>query len=199
MMKHFLKNESLIASVLFLIKTVLFYFAFNYFFLAYAGLTIEGGELYSRFLAEHFDFITGFRDFLLWGGTWFTNLLGYPSSHDNYTIYVQGVAGVRIIYTCLGFSLMSAYTALLLAWPAGWRERVISLTVGTSIIILLNMIRLGGLAVLFVTGHYDLFENINHHDIFNGIVLVVCFVMFVIHVHYSDKHRLKDITPTPGK
>jgi len=186
--KTFLKSESPAASIArFVLLTLLFYFIFNYFFIAYTGLTISGGKFDSQFLAEHFDFISAFRKFLLWGGVQFASLLGYPSGYTDYTLYVRDGSAVRMVYSCLGFSLMSAYAALILAWPTKWLYRITSLIFGTIIIIALNMIRLGGLAVLYTTGHYGFFEYINHHDLFNIIVLVVVFLMFTLHIKYSEK------------
>jgi exosortase/archaeosortase family protein len=184
-MKDFFKRESS-AWFWFLVKITLFYLAINYFFVAYTGLTIGGGRLYSRFLAEHLDFISLFRRFLLRGGALFASLIGYPSDYNDYILYVKDGSAVRMVYSCLGFGLMSAYAALVLAWPAKALHRIISLVLGTIIIIVLNMIRLGGLAVLYTTRHYGFFEYINHHDLFNIIVLVAVFIMFVIHLKYSE-------------
>ncbi len=160
----------------------------------YMGVLVPEGKVHSTWLSEHADFVSLFRRFLLWGGTRFSSLLGYPATHDDYMIYVEGVAGVRIIYTCLGFGLISAYTALLLGWPGRWQQRLISGAIGIVMIIVLNMMRLGGLAVLFVTGHYDLFDNVNHHDIFNGIVLFICFLLFVRHVRAADRAN-REVAP----
>ncbi len=169
----------------FLFKTLLYYFVLNNFFIAYTGIIAPGGRLYSFFFREHADFIGAFRRFLLWGGSQFAELIGYPSSFTDYTLIVSGGPGVRMVYSCLGFSLMSACAALVLAWPSRWLHRVIGMSSCTAVIIGLNMVRLGGLAVLYSTGRYGFFEYINHHDLFNIIMLVLIFIMFAAYVKFS--------------
>jgi len=192
MIEFFFKKESA-ALFWFPFKLILFYLAISYFFITYTGLTTEGGRLYSSFLVQHFDFISWFRRFLLWGGSLFASSIGYPSGYNDYFLYVRNGSAVRMVYSCLGFSLMSAYAALVLAWPAKVLYRLMSLVIGTIIIIVLNMIRLGGLAVLYTTRNYVFFKNINHHDLFNIIVLMTVFVMFVIHVKYSESKYTRKI------
>jgi len=186
LLKSLLKPGSTKADIFrFLFKLILFYLVLNYFFMACQGLTVPGGRFYSPFILEHLDFISPFRKFLLWGGARFASLIGYPSGYTDYNLFVYGGSRVRMVYSCLGFSLMSAYAALVLAWPAKWFYQVISLAIGWITIILLNMVRLGGLAVLYTTGNYGFFKYINHHDLFNIIVLVAAFLMFAIHIKYS--------------
>jgi exosortase/archaeosortase family protein len=191
LLKSFRNPESTRARIfLFLFKTILFYLIFNYFFLAFQGMTTMGGTLYSPFIFEHFDFIRSFRRFLLWGGAQFASLIGYPSGYNHYNLFVYGGSGVRMVYSCLGFSLMSAYAALILAWPSKWFHQAISLAAGLVIIILLNIVRLGGLAVLYSTGHNGFLKIIDHHTLFNIIVLIVAFLMFALHIKYAESKKI---------
>ena len=174
----------------FLLKVIVLYLVLDNFFTLYTGLTIPGG-LYSSFLDNHLDFISSFRSFLLWGGVQFASLIGYPADYIGLILYVRGGASVQLVYSCLGFGLMSAYMALVLAWPARWVYRAVSLLVGVAIIIILNMIRLGGLAVLYTTGNYGFFKYINHHDLFNIVVLLVVLILFILYVNYSHREEAK--------
>jgi exosortase/archaeosortase family protein len=192
LLKRFKKPKSTTVEIFrFLFKLILFYLILNYFFIACQGMTLPGGTFYSPFILEHFDFISTFRRFLLWGGAQFASLIGYPSGYSDYYLFVYGGARVRMVYSCLGFGLMSAYAALVLAWPAKWFYQLISLMIGWITIILLNMVRLGGLAVLYTTGNYGFFKYVNHHDLFNIIVLVTVFLMFVIHIKYSAGKKVE--------
>jgi exosortase/archaeosortase family protein len=125
---------------------------------------------------------------LLWGGSLFVSLLGYTSYYTEFYLVVPGGASVQLVYSCLGIDLIAAYVALVLAWPAK-QLKMVSVLLGTIIIIMLNMIRLGGLVVLYATKHDSLFQQINHHDLFNIIVLIVVLIMFAIHVKYVDHPR----------
>lgn len=168
--------------VWFLGKTLLYFFVINYFFMAYTGLTVPGGRFYSPVFFEHADFIGAFRRFLLWGGAQFATMIGYPSGYSDYKMFVYGQSGVRMVYSCMGFGLIAAFAALVLAWPARVKHKLISLVIGVSIIILLNMIRIGGLAILYSNGYYEHFDFINHHDLFNIVVVILIFLFFMWHV-----------------
>jgi len=194
LLKSLLKRGSTRADIsLFLFKLILFYLVLNYFFIACEGLATPGGKLYSPFILEHLDFISVFRRFLLWGGAQFASLIGYPSGYTDYNLFVYGGSSVRMIYSCLGFSLMSAYAALILAWPAKWFRQAVSLVIGWVAIILLNMMRLGGLAVLYTTGNYGFFKYVNHHVLFNIIVLAAAILMFAIYIKYSADKKIDSV------
>jgi exosortase/archaeosortase family protein len=192
-MKFFQGRESRKVALLFLLKAVLFFVLLNYFFIGYTGMTIPGGRLYFPFLAEHADLVSLYRTFLLWGGAQFASLLGYPSYYFDYYLVVREGSGVQLVYSCLGLDLISAYTALVLAWPAKTLDKVIGSMVGIAAIILFNMVRLGGLVVLYTTENYGLFNFIDHHDLFNVIMLVVVFAMFAVHVNYTEHKEHTDI------
>jgi len=198
-LKLFFKSDSPATSIfLFLFKTTLFYFILNSFFLAYTGLTTPGGKLYIPFLVEYADFISAFRQFLLWGGAQFASSIGYQSGYNDTFLYVKGGSSVRMVYSCLGFSLMSAYAALVLAWPAKALFRIMSLVIGPMIIIALNMIRLGGLAVLYTTRHDGFSKYIDHHDLFNIVVLIAVFLMFTLHIKYSERNDFNKVKGEPN-
>ena len=173
--------------LLFLGKTILFFFLINYFFIAYTGLTIPGGRFFNSFILEHADFITAFRRFLLWGGAQFATLIGYPSGYTDFTMFIRGESGVRMVYSCMGFGLIAAWSALVLAWSAGLKDKLIGLASGISIIVILNMIRIGGLAILFSNGYYNYFDFINHHDLFNIIIVILIFLLFTWHIKHTTR------------
>jgi exosortase/archaeosortase family protein len=176
---------------LFLGKLILIFLAINYFFIGYTGLTVPGGKFYNSFFAEHADFISAFRRFLLWGGAKFATFIGYPSGYTDYTMFIHGGTGVRMVYSCMGFGVMSAYAALILAWPAPWLNRLMSLLAGLSLIVLINMIRIGGLAVLYATRRNDVFGFINHHDVFNVVVVVIIFLFFTFHIRMATRRGIE--------
>jgi exosortase/archaeosortase family protein len=181
--KKYLGPEQPYSSILwFLGKTIVYFFVINYFFVVYTGITVPGGKFYFPALFEYADVIGVFRRFLLWGGAQFASLIGYPSGYSDFTMYVHGQSGVRMVYSCMGFGLIAAFSALILAWPARLVNKLTSLVLGIVLIILLNMIRIGGLAVLFSKGYYEHFDFINHHDLFNIVVVVLIFLFFMWHV-----------------
>jgi exosortase/archaeosortase family protein len=186
-----LKAKSHKDSLRFALKAILIFLAFRYFFIAYTGITVEGGNLYSPFLAEYFNVIALFRKFLLWGGSEFVYLMGYTSYYTEFFLVVPNGASVELVYSCLGLDLIGAYIALMCAWPAR-RFKLVSTLVGTAIIIVLNMVRLGGLVVLYATKHIGFFQYIDHHDLFNVFMLIIVLVMFAIHVNISA-HKITRI------
>jgi exosortase/archaeosortase family protein len=186
-------KQSYKASLKFLLKTLLFYAALHSFFVVYTGVTIEGGKFYIPFLAEHVNLIGWFRTFLLWGGAQFTMLMGYSSFYSEYHLVVENGTSIHLVHSCLGLDLISAYLALVLAWPAQIAYKVVSSLLGVILIIVLNIIRLGGLGILFTRRSVGFFESVNHHDLFNIVVLLMVLAMFAVHVKYSGQNEVKKI------
>ncbi len=199
MEKHLKKlvGEKYAGMLWFVLKTIFLFFFFDLFFTAYTGITAEGGGLYSPFLANHLNFVSAFRRFLLWGGTIFAAVFGYQATSDEYNMVIVGGRGVKMVYSCMGFGLMSAFAALILAWPEHWKKKISSLAIGLIMIIFLNMVRIGGLAILFSEGKYGFFSYIDHHDLFNYIVYFFILLFFIWHTR-SKNNDTNEHAEVPG-
>jgi exosortase/archaeosortase family protein len=79
----------------------------------------------------------------------------------------------------MGYGLMSLWLALVIAYPSRWKQKILPLAGGLILINLLNILRIGGLAMLYTEGKTEIFSWIDHHTLFNTIVYIAMFGVFV--------------------
>ena len=159
-----------------------------YFNEFYIGITAPGGH-YVPFLDEHLNYISGLRFVLIQTAEWILNLLGYSTFTTEYWLRVAGRGGVVVVYSCLGFGVMSFFTAFVIAWPAKLKSKLWFLPLGLVIIQLLNLCRFV-LLPLYWKGS-GLRGQVDHHNIFNGIVYLILIIViyFWIRNNEHDKNR----------
>ena len=108
--KQFWNNSSLRFVVLFLALFALFYY-FNIF---YIGITAPGNH-YSEFLDQHLNYIRGFRVFLISVSAAVMRLFGYEVFTSDTTLHALNAGGINVVYSCLGFGVMSFFVAFVIA------------------------------------------------------------------------------------
>lgn len=150
------------------------YLFFSWCTLFWIGITSKG-NLYWPFADEHLNFVNLFRRFLLGSAKTLCTLLGYETSFSGEYGLRVGTTGIRLVYSCLGFGVMSFYAAFILAWPAPAfiRNKAVALVLGTSLITFLNIVRLSLLPVIHM--RYPVSRNfpVGHHEVFNTILYIV--------------------------
>jgi exosortase/archaeosortase family protein len=183
------RSHYLFHVILFLSLYGLFYWG-NKFFI---GITVPGG-MYNAWLAEHFNYVRGFRNFLLQSAAWLIRSLGHTTAIGPYKILIDGGRGVQLVYNCLGFSVFSFWWAMILAFPQTIKNKLIYLFGGTAIIIVLNIVRIAmvGLAYNSEWGRQN--RNVDHHLIFNVIVYGILFYMLYRWFNIKPKENSQTIS-----
>jgi exosortase/archaeosortase family protein len=167
----------------FVIKLLVLFFIFDNFFLFLIGATIEGGIFYSPIMAEHLNFYQWYSGFLLNGGGLFARILGHEVSISGMYLYIQNGSGVFLGNSCIGFSILSFYLAFILAFPNRIKKRILYIIFGTSIIVILNMIRIGGLASIYTRFSSPQIRSIDHHLVFNVTVYITIFIIILFYTN----------------
>ncbi len=143
----------------------------------WAGMTIPGGY-YSKWLDYNADYISGLRYIILKGAAALLKLFGYDNYVSGYYLHVCSGKTIRMVYSCIGLNITSAWWALNLSFPQALRSRVIHIITGTIIITMLNMIRIALVALSPTKGKF-LNSPFDHHTIFNfiayGIIIMMMF------------------------
>lgn len=166
-------------SLWFVVKLVILYLVFYGLSLALIGCASPEGRFYFPFLAEKINLVEGYRMFLLKTSEIFARISGFESHViPPYDLRV-GDSGIRLVYSCMGYGLMSLWLALVIAFPSRWKQKIWPLIGGLILINLLNILRIGGLAMLYSEGKTEIFNWIDHHTLFNTVVYGVMFVFFV--------------------
>jgi exosortase/archaeosortase family protein len=161
-------------------------FAFIYgFYVFYLGAASPGGKLYSVFLDEHLNFINWLRYVLIESSAVILNILGYETKTSVYQMLVVGHNIVHIGYDCLGFGVMSFFTAFVIAYPGVLKTKLYFWGIGLLVIQLLNLSRFVILSI-----YWRPTKNVyisDHHTIFNIIVYMIIAISLYYYTRYQDK------------
>jgi len=186
-LKKILKNEIFLFIAKFFILFGVLY-AFNYFII---GLTIPGGY-YNEWLAKHLDYVTVFRTLILKGASIFCSLFGFESYTNKYDLYLPGISRVRMVYSCIGFDVLCFWAAFTFAFPQNIKRKLLYFFTGLMAITLVNMIRVGGLAMIHSVQSLRR-KHIDHHTIFNVIVYGLIFMMVIKMVNGVKRDSTKTV------
>lgn len=170
--------------IFFLIKLFVVFFILDTFLQFLIGASVEGG-LYLPILSQ-FNLAEIYRDLLLQAGGWVVSLAGYEYHITGKLLKIDGGSGVILGYSCYGFSVISMYMALILAYHKAIKTKVFFLISGILAIIFLNILRIGGLAIIYTKTSDRAVRDIDHHLVFNIIVYILIFGLFYWYVNKGD-------------
>lgn len=176
------------SSLGFLIRFAMLFCVFYGFNLAFIGLSTPGG-LYLSFADQYFNYIKVWRELCLFTTAKILELTGYTVQTTDISLKVQGHAGFRLVYSCLGYGVMSFFAAFTLAFPKSRRSRITFLIMGLISIQLLNTLRFVLIALFYKPKQLWFFAD--HHDVFNyGLYLILLTMIYVWlnlkKTHYSN-------------
>lgn len=174
-------NEPIRFTIIFLALFFIFYY-FNIFFF---GVTSEGRH-YSAFLNHHLNYIDWLRRLLLQCSSKILDWLGYRVITSKYQLLVVGSGAIRLVYTCLGFGIMSFFAAFVLAYPKPWKPKLIFLLAGLFTIQLLNVIRFVLLALFWNRRTQQI---IDHHTVFNIIIYIIIVIGLYLWVRSNNIYK----------
>lgn len=164
------------ASVRFILNFLILFSTFYGFNIGYIAITSPGG-LYCSFLDEHCNYIALWRNLYITTAANILKSMDYKVYTTATTLKIEGYAGFRLVYSCLGYGVISCFSAFVLSYPKPFRSKGIFLLTGLAIIISLNLCRFIFLPIIYHPGVGIL--SVNHHDIFNGmlylVILLICY------------------------
>jgi exosortase/archaeosortase family protein len=147
------------------------------------GILIPGGY-YNEWAAQHLNYVDALRTLILNGGLLFANVLGYSGHTEGHYLHLANGRSVRMVYSCIGVSVLCFWWAFVISFPQRVKQKLVYMLVGTALIVVLNMMRVGGLAMIrAVGGLKDM--NIDHHLIFNIVVYGVIFLLVMQMIRHS--------------
>ncbi len=173
-------NVILFLFVFFLLETA---------FTVYVGILSPGGKIYSPFLDRYANVPAWFTYFICKCAKALLQLSGYnvyQKALNNITI--TGSRGVNIIWACLGFGVMSFWTAFVISHSAGWKYKLKWVLTGLSIITGINIIRIA-LIALGLHHNWKVFNAIEPHFAFNVVCYIAIFSLTVWFVMQYKTYR----------
>lgn len=176
--KNFLRFVIIFAAVF-----LLFYYGASFL----TGLAVPGG-MYSPFAEKYLNVSAWLRDSLLYGSKEFLSLIGTETYRANeYVLRAVGGRGIRIVYSCLGFGVMSFWIAYMAATPGRLKIKWAWLAGGLILIWFINVLRLS--AVLEGANKGWKFPlGWGHHTWFNIVSYLFIFMMIYFYHRNTDKY-----------
>lgn len=143
---------------------------------AVIGVTVPGGY-YIEFVKRYLDYPSWLRYSLLYGTHLLTGLFGFDTYlPDGYHIRMVNGHGVRLVYACLGYGLLSFWIAFVFAG----KERVVSklkwIAAGCAVIWFINVARIS-LILAATNSNWHPNMPIDEHTLYNAVVYATIVLM----------------------
>ena len=167
----------------------------GFFLLLYVGSLLIIGlsskdNFYSPFVARYLDYVTPLRQAILGSANALVRGLGYRTNFgDKYTLIIAGGRGVRMVYSCVGYGVLSFWAAFVLANQGSFLFKVKWAFVGLAILYVLNVLRIS-LLVLADAHHWNLPFGIDHHTVFNVVAYGFIFGLMYLYALSKKKRDL---------
>ncbi len=143
------------------------------------GITTPGGY-YVAFAGKYMDYISGFRNLLLNSSKLLLQAIGYDVYlKDGYTIKLVNGRGVKIVYSCLGYGVISFWIAFVFANKTSFWQMIRWMFIGVLVIILVNVFRIS-LLVIAINKHWPSLFNFDNHTWFNIVAYSFIFIMMYL-------------------
>lgn len=190
MKRIYIKKEYLVFIFRFAISFCVLYFGS----LAVIGLTAPGGY-YSSIIANYFDFIGWLRSSYLHTSKFILSALNYDAViWDKYTLIIKHSNGIRMVYSCIGYGIMSFWGAFIFANEASKKKKIVWLISGLLLIWFINTLRI---TLLLISGykHWPIAFGIDHHLLFD--IIAYAFIFFMIFLFDKFSHKHSDVSDIP--
>lgn len=158
-------------------------FVFLYFgTLGIIGLSTPENN-HSPFVADYLNYVDLLRLFLLKGAKLALSLFGYTSNLEgSYVLRLSEGTGIRMVYSCIGYGVMSFWTAFVIANKGKFGKKSVWIIGGLLVLSFINILRI---CILLVAGAKKaaLPFGWDHHTFFNIAAYAAIFSM----IYFYDR------------
>ena len=163
------------------------------FNLAFIGLSNKPGY-YSAFLHDHLNYIESWRSFNIRVVSTVLMYFGYQVQVNTTQLSVSNHGGFNLVYSCLGYGVMSSYTAFFISYQEIMYSRkarfsLMYLICGLVIIQFINILRFLGLAIL---GSQKGSNYIDHHFLFNYVAYSAMIYLVYLWTNKQKSNHIKN-------
>jgi exosortase/archaeosortase family protein len=165
-------------------------FATLYFFnVAFIGIT-SPGNFYISFLDKYLNYIDWLRDLILHTSNFIVRTTGLNSIvEEPYLLRVKGGPAVKMVYTCIGYGVMSLWVAFVIAYDGKLKQKILWVIIGCICILIINCFRVSMLLIALVS-KWNVNKYIEHHDLFNIFSYLLIFLL--IYLYTNKVSRIED-------
>lgn len=180
----FIQNNFLRFTILF----ICIYLGCYYFLKIITGVAVPSGY-YSPFIEKYFNIAAWLRTSLIVASKFFLSLIDMPTNRiDAYILQAVGGRGVRIVYACLGFAVMSFWVAFILASYTNLKKKLAWLVAGLLALWVINVARIS-LVLLAANKGWHFPFGLDHHTWFNIIAYSFIFCMIFLFEKNIKQHK----------
>ncbi|HMZ45388.1 MAG TPA: exosortase/archaeosortase family protein [Chitinophagaceae bacterium] len=172
-------------------KLVLLFLALDYGTTFFIGITTPGGSHYVPWLDKYFNYVNWLRQTILQSSKFCMGILGYNMELVSpYILKIKNGAGVHLVYSCLGYGVISFWIAFVLANKATLWLKVKWLLAGVAIIIFTNILRV---CILIIALQKKMFKpfTLDHHTFYNIVAYSVVIILMLLFIKQIRKQQLK--------
>jgi exosortase/archaeosortase family protein len=170
---------------------LIFFLLFHGVCLAIIGLGSPPG-FYLPFVHKNLDFISVLRYINLHGAALLLACFSISAKVSHYSITIANGNAVRMVYSCLGYGLISFWWAFVISLDFRPLQKLCFILAGTLLIIACNIIRISVLAALL--RHNKLPTIVEHHLFYNCIMYFILALAATLIYH---KQKKPPLFPTP--
>lgn len=160
----------------FIAKFILLFLVLYYGCEFWIGITSPGNH-YSQFCDKYLNYINWMRTSLLYAARAFCSILGYPATVISKTT-IQGFNGYKatIIYSCIGYGILSFWAAFVITFPTFFYRKIKWLLGGLFLLWLVNVLRIS-LLLIYINKVKTIHSFPQHHLVYNIASYAMIFVM----------------------
>ncbi|NTW34144.1 MAG: hypothetical protein HGB12_16255 [Bacteroidetes bacterium] len=126
------------------------------------------------------------RIFLLYSTKFVFDILGYSNRIiSSEKLLVPDLAWIAIGNYCLGIQLWVFFVALICSYPIKWKRKLFYSIIGVISINIINILRF--IVLIFACNAYPKQIQFNHDYIFNVVVYIFTFIMWILIVRREER------------
>jgi exosortase/archaeosortase family protein len=168
--------------LIYLLKFGLAFCICYYGTIAIIGLSAPGGY-YSDIIHKYFNYISVLRASLLHGSKEALSIFNFDTYvSGKYVLKVRNGPGVKVVYACLGYGVMSFWIAFITANRGNVLKKLTWIFGGLFLIWLINITRIS-LLLAATTRRWYMPAWLNHHTLFNIAAYLLIFAL----IYFYDK------------
>ncbi|HEX8332643.1 MAG TPA: hypothetical protein VF622_08465 [Segetibacter sp.] len=182
---------------MFFLLKFLILFALLYFFnVAFIGIT-SPGNFYLPFLDKYLNYIDWLRSLILHVSNLISRVAGLNSMvEEPYLLGVKGGPAVRMVYTCIGYGVMSLWAAFVIAYEGSLKQKLLWLVMGCIFILIINCFRVSMLLIA-LANKWKVNKYIEHHDLYNIFSYLLIFLLIYLYTNRVEKTNIRVSSANP--
>jgi len=172
-------------------KLIIFIISFlflDYFFQGYISITDKSSNHFIPFFYEYLNIVKGYRIIILQGSKYFIESLSYSSRiHDDYYIQINNKNQVVLVYSCLGFGIISFWFSFIISNAGSFFFKTTWLFFGVIALTLLNSFRI---SLILISNYWEFkpFLPFDHHTSYNIFSYLLILILMWRYLKAIDKN-----------